>query len=123
MGGTEIGALSILVGLFVWYLKATTKQQIIREDKHDKIQAEDKKFNRDLVTGTLKEIHATGIKNAELGRKSINIQKRFSKESVETLKNISDQLNGGTKGIRAIAALKSIDERKKNTKVKVDRRK
>ena len=112
-----------IIGVLIWYLKYTTRQQVVREDKHDAIQAEDRAFNRELITGTLKEIHATGIKNSELNRKSISMQKQFAKESVETLKNISNRLNGGTKGERAIAALKSIDERKKETKVKVDRRK
>ena len=123
VGTTEIGALSILVGLFVWYLKTTTKQQAKREEMHDKIQEEDRNFNRNLITGTLKEIHTTGIKNSELQRKSISTQKEFARESVKTLKDISDRLNGGTKGIKAIAALKAIDERKNKIKVKEDRRK
>ena len=111
MGGTEIGALSILVGLFVWYLKTTNKQQVIREDKHDVIQAEDRKFNRELITGTLKEIHSTGLESAQLSR-----------ESIRTVKTLCDKMNGGTKGIKAIAALKAIDERKKHSKVAEERR-
>ena len=123
MDVTEIGALSILVGLFVWYLKYTTKQNIIRESKHDAIQAEDRKFSRELITGTLKEIHATGIKNSELNRKCISVQKQFATETVGTLRTISDRMNGGTEGIRAIASLKAMDERKRNAKVEVERRK
>ena len=119
---TEIGALSILVGLFVWFLKHTTRQQVIRESKHDAIQAEDRKFSRELITGTLKEIHATGIKNSELNRKCISVQKQFATETVGTLRTISDRMNGGTEGIRAIASLKAMDERKRKSKVKVERR-
>ena len=111
--------LILVVGL-VWYL---IKRQTKREDKHDKIQAEDREFNKELITNTLKEIHTTGIKNSELSRKSISMQKQFAKESVGTLKTICDRLNGGTEGIRAIALLKEINERKRNIKVKVDRRK
>ena len=123
MDVTEIGALSILIGLFVWFLKHTTRQQVIRESKHDAIQAEDRKFSRELITGTLKEIHATGIKNSELNRKSISIQKQFATETVGTLKSLCDRMNGGTEGIRAIASLKTIDERKRKSKVKMERRK
>ena len=111
MGGTEIGALSILVGLFVWFLKTTTRQQVIREGKHDKIQAEDRLFNRELITGTLKEIHSTGLESAQLSR-----------ESIRTVKTLCDKMNGGTEGQRAIKAIKAINERKKKSKMKVERR-
>ena len=130
----DLGALGAFVLLMIWYVRFQTKQQAIREgkiadqqakreDKHDKIQTEERNFNRTLITGTLKEIHNNGLKNAELNRKSINMQKQFSKESVETLKNISDRLNGGTKGVKAIASLEAINERKKDSKVEVERRK
>ena len=123
-----------IVGVLIWYLKTSTKQnakrennayieRTKREEKHDEIQAEERKFSRDLITGTLREIHTTGIKNAELNRKSISIQKEYSKESIRTLQDISDRLNGGTRGIKAIKALKAIDDRKKKSKVDVDRRK
>lgn len=134
IGGVEITAFGTILVLFVWYLKDQTKQNAKREsdsyierakrqEKHDSIQAEDRRFNRDLITGTLKEIHATGIKNSELNRKSISMQKEYSKESIKTLKNISDRLNGGTEGTKAIASLKAIDERRREIKVKVERRK
>ena len=119
----EIGALGTFILLMVWYVRFQTKQQSIREANHDKIQAEDREFNRNLITGTLKEIHATGIKNSELNRKSISIQKEFATETVGTLKSLCDRMNGGTEGIRAIASLKTIDERKRKSKVKVERRK
>lgn len=119
----DVGALSILVGLMVWYLKHTTRQQSEREKKNDEIQQEDRKFSRGLITNTLKDIHNTGLKNAELNRKSISMQKNFQKESVGTLKTICDRLNGGTEGMKAIKALKVIDQRKKSKKIKVERRK
>ena len=136
MGGVEITALTTLVGLLVWYVKYTTKQtakresdayveRTKREEKHDKIQKEDRDFNRGLITGALKDIHDTGLKSAEMNRKSIAIQKNFQKESVGTLKTICDRLNGGTEGINAITKLKEInkkDRRKKDKKVEVERR-
>lgn len=118
----EIGALGTFVLLMVWYVRFQTRQQSIREATHDKVQAEDRKFSRELITGTLKEIHSTGIKNSELNRKSISMQKEFATETVGTLKALCDRMNGGTEGIRAIASLKVIDERKKKSKVEVERR-
>lgn len=123
ISGVEVTAFGTIIILFVWYLKNQTKQGAAREEKHDNIQVEDRKFSRELITGTLKEIHATGIKNSELNRESISMQKEYSKESIIALKNISDKLNGGTKGTKAIALLKVIDERRKKIKIKVDRRK
>ena len=117
------GSVTAIIGVLIWYLKYTTKQQAIHNEKHDAEQAKDRDFNRNLITCTLKEIHTNGLKNAELNRKSINLQKKFANESVITLKNISDRLNGGTRGMNAIKTLKAIDERKKDSKVKVDRRK
>lgn len=117
------GTVTAIIGVLIWYLKYTTRQQVIREANHDKIQAEERLFNRELITGTLKEIHSTGIKNSELNRKSISMQKEFATETVGTLKTLCDRMNGGTEGIRAIASLKEIDERKKKSKVKEERRK
>ena len=122
------------VGVLIWYLKTQTKQnakrendaykeRTKREEKHDAIQAEERTFNRDLIIGTLSEIHKTGIKNSELSRKSIGMQKQFATETVGTLKILCDRMNGGTEGIKAIATLKAIDECKKNSKVEMDRRK
>ena len=115
--------VTAIIGVLIWYLKFTTRQQSIREDKHDKIQAEDREFTKELITGTLKEIHSTGVKNSQLSRKSISIQRQFAKETVGTLKTLCDKMNGGTEGIRAIASLKAINGRKRNIEVKVDRRK
>ena len=106
------GTVTAIIGVLIWYLKYTTRQQVIREANHDKIQKEERMFNRNLITNTLKEIHSTGLKNAKLNR-----------ESVGTLKTLCNKLNGGTEGIRAIASLKAINERKRNSKVKGERRK
>jgi len=79
-----------------------------------------------LITGALKDIHETGLKNAELNRESIEQQRNYQKVSVETLKTICDKLNGGTEGMKAIAKLKKIevgDRKKKDTEMEEDRRK
>jgi len=115
--------VTAIIGVLIWYLKFTTRQQSIREDKHDKIQAEDREFTKELITGTLKDIHKTTVHNSELNRKCISMQKQFATETVGTLRTISDRLNGGTEGMKAIASLKAIDERKKKSKVKVEKRK
>ena len=137
MNGAQISALIIsLVGVLIWYVKYTTRQtakretdayeeRAKREATHDKIQKEDRDFSRQLITGALKDIHNTGIKNAELNRKSYRLQKDYQKESVGTLKTICDRLNGGTEGMKAIAKLKVInkkDRRKVSKKVEVERR-
>ena len=122
MDGITACSVSAMIGVLIWYLKQSTKQQCEREKKHDEMQKDDRDFTRELVTGTLKEIHETGLKNAEMNRSSIDLQKSYQKESVGTLKIICERLNGGTEGQRAIKAMKVIDERKKKSKVKVERR-
>lgn len=136
MDGLTTGTVTGIVLVLIWYLKYTTRQntkretdayneRMKREEKHDEIQKEDRDFNRGLITGALKDIHNTGLENAELNRKSIAKQKNYQKESVLTLKIIADKLNGGTEGMRAITKLKEIDKkdrRKVDKKVEVDRR-
>jgi len=126
MDGITAGTVTAIIGVLIWYLRYTTKESAKREKKHDILQKEDRDFSRELITGTLKDIHSTGIKNAELNRKSIDMQKAFQKESVSTLRTISERLNGGTEGMRAIKRLKEIgnkDQRKVDKKVINDRRK
>jgi len=89
------GSVTALVGVMVWYLKYQTKRQAEREDKHDAIQAEERIFYRKLVTNDLKELHQDSIKNAELNRKSITLQKSIAKKTVGALDIICDRLNGG----------------------------
>lgn len=126
MDGLTAGTVTGIIGVLIWYLRYTTKQNIEREKKHDDMQKEDRDFSRELITGTLKNIHTTGLKNAEMNRKSIEMQKVYQRESVGTLKTISERLNGGTEGMRAIARLKKIgnkNQRKVSKKVKSERRK
>lgn len=117
----EIGALGAFVLLMIWYVRFQTKRQAHREDKHDSIQAEERKFYRTLVTNDMKEIHQDSLKNTELNIQGITLQKEmmngfkehnghsreFSKKMVKTLDLIC----------------KKIDRRRLNKKVKVDRRK
>ena len=99
------GSVTALVGVMVWYLKYQTKRQAEREgkhdaiqakreDKHDKIQAEDRLFNRNLVTTYLKELHQDSVKNSELNRKSITLQRSIAKKTIGALDIICDRLNG-----------------------------
>jgi len=127
MGGTEIGALSILVGLFVWYLKHQTKRQATREDSQDKEriereenrdkeQKEERDYYRNIISGELR-------KNVDLNVKGIALQKemikdfkdhnghseKFSKKVVETLGLICDKMNGKSK--RMAKAKKKLSEK------------
>lgn len=67
----DIGALTILVGLMVWYLKYQTKQQTKRDTKHDKIQEEERLFYRRIITNDLKELHKDNLSNAKLNQNSL----------------------------------------------------
>jgi len=125
MDGITAGTVTGVIGVLIWYLRYTTKESAKREKKHDDLQKEDRDFSRELITNTLKDIHSTGIKNAELNRKSIDMQKAFQKESVGTLRTICERLNGGTEGMRAIKRLKEMgnkDQRKVDKEVGVERR-
>ena len=99
------GSVTVLVGAMVWYLKYQTKRQAEREDKHDatqakredkhdKIQAEDRLFNRNLITNYLEELHRDSVKNSELNRKSITLQRSIAKKTIGALNIICDRLNG-----------------------------
>jgi len=107
--------LILVVGL-VWYL---IKRQVKREEKfdiertkreerHDKQQDEDRKFNRDIITNELQSLHKDNTKNAELNAKSIDLQKEmmkdfkehdghseeFSKKMIESFNVLCDKING-----------------------------
>jgi len=111
----DVTALSILVGVLVWYFKNQTKRQATREDnqdkakaereeKHDNIQKGERDYYRNLVSGDLQ-------KNAVLNAKSLSLLKsmrkdakahnghseKFSKKVVESLGLICDKMNGGSK--------------------------
>lgn len=90
----DVGALTILVGLMVWYLKYQTKRQAEREDKHDeeRIKKENKRdeerkegmlFNRNLLINDIKELHKDSLKNADLNNQSLILQKNMIKQVEE----------------------------------------
>ena len=144
----DVTALSILVGLMVWFFKHTTKRQAKREDKqdlervekeekHDKDQKEERDYYRNVIDGSLQ-------KNAVLNAKSLSLQKqmrkdhkehnghseKFSEKVIETLSLQTDaitlvcnKLNGGSPDM--VAAKKNLnkDRREEDKKVKVGREK
>jgi len=83
--------LILVVGL-VWYL---IKRQTKREDKHDVIQKDERDFYRKLVTNDLKSLHNDSVKNANLNKKNITLQKSIAKKTIGALDIICDRLNGG----------------------------
>ena len=122
----DVTALSILVGLLVWYFKHQTKRQATREDKQDterykreekrdKDQKEERDYYRNVISGDLR-------KNADLNAKGIVLQKRmmtdfkkhnghserFSSKVVETLNLMCDKMNGGSKSM--VKAKKKLTE-------------
>ena len=136
----DVTALSILVGLMVWYFKHTTRRQAIREDKqdleratkeekHDKDQKEERDYYRDVIDGSLQ-------KNAVLNAKSLSLQKKmmkdfkdhnghsenFSVKVIETLSLMCSKLNGNSPDM--VAAKKNLnkDRRRESKIVKVERR-
>lgn len=135
MGGIEITALSILVGLFVWYLKYQTKQQTEREkrsdeerakkeDKRDKEQKEEKDYYRGIISGDLR-------KNADLNNKSIILIKDMNnnleehnghsqkawEKTIDTLSIMCDKLNGGSPTMTEVKKRLHKDRRKENKPV------
>ncbi|MBA7581511.1 hypothetical protein ES708_23416 [subsurface metagenome] len=106
--------LILVVGL-VWYLiKRQSKREekfdierAAREERHDKQQDEDRKFNRNIITNELKGLHETSLKNTELNIQGIALQKeimkdfkdhnghaeKFSKEIIKSINLVCDKLN------------------------------
>jgi len=111
MSGVEIGALTILVTSMVWYLKYQTKRQAKREDIQDKerIKREEKRneerkeeilFIRKLVTNDIKELHQDSLKNAELNKQSLVLQKDMLKSQtglVKLIESVDRRINGKKK--------------------------
>jgi len=107
----DVGALTILVGLMVWYLKYQTKRQATREDKLDeeRIKKENKRdeerkeeilFIRNLVTNDVKDLHKDSIKNADLNNQSIVILKDVSdnqKRLCKLIESVDRKINGREK--------------------------
>ena len=123
----DVTALSILVGLMVWYFKHTTKRQAEREDKHDveraireenrdKEQADERNYYRNLIDGGMRKNVALNIKGITLTKEMIKDfkshnghAKEFSEKMIKTLNEICNRAFG--------------ERRKGNVKVKLDRRK
>lgn len=147
MNGTEIAALTTLVGLMVWYLKYQTKAQSKREEQSDKERTkrqdkrdEEQKEERDYYRGLIKNDLQ---KNAVLNSRSLSLQKeivkdleshnghteKFSEKIIKTLALQTDaitivcnKLNGGSP--KMVEAKKRLDKdrRKKDISVEVERR-
>jgi len=130
----DVGALTILVGMMVWYLKYQTKRQAEREDKHDAERAkreekcdaeqkEERNYYRNLVAIEIGKLHKDSLRNAELNEQSIMLIKnmnknmeihngqseKVSKKMVESLGLICDRLNGGSN--KMIKAKKMLSEK------------
>lgn len=104
----DVGALAILVGAMAWYLKYQTKRQAVREDKHDEERIEKEKkrdeerkeeilFIRKLVTNDVKELHQDSLKNAELNKQSLVLQKDILKSQVgitKLIESVDRRING-----------------------------
>lgn len=116
----DVGALTILVGLMVWYLKYQTKRQAKREDKQDeertkreekrdKEQKEERDYYRNLLTNDMEKLHQFSVKNADLNNKSVALLKDVSKNQ----KEIGENQN------KLCKLIESVD-RKINSKLKND---
>ena len=106
--------LVLVVGL-VWHL---IRRQTKREDKHDKIQEEDRTYHRSLITNHLEHINDTNLKNTELSIQGITLQKEMmnslekhneksnevSIKVVESLGLICNRLNGGNAAMKIAKA-------------------
>lgn len=92
----ELTVVGVFAIMMAWYLWHQTKRQAKREDKHDAIQAEERKFYRTLVTNDMKELHQDNTKNAELNKESLVLQKDILKSQVQIvtlIKNVG-KING-----------------------------
>jgi hypothetical protein len=144
----DVGALSIFVGVMVWYLKYTTRQQaerekksdeerLKREEKRDVEQKEERNYYRKVIDGGMQ-------KNAILNTKSLTLQKgmmkdlkdhnghteKFSEKVVKTLSLQTDaitlvcnRLNGGSSSMVEAKRKLNKDRRKIDEKVEINRRK
>ena len=85
--------LILVVGL-VWYL---IKRQTKREDKHDKIQEEERLFYRTLVNNDLKSLHNDSVKNADLNNQSIVLLKDIGENQnklCKLIESVDRRMNG-----------------------------
>jgi len=94
--GTPIitAVMLILVVALVWYL---IKRQTKREDKHDKIQEEERLFYRTLVNNDLKSLHNDSVKNADLNNQSIVLLKDIGENQnklCKLIESVDRRING-----------------------------
>ena len=107
----DITALSILVGLMVWYLKYQTKRQAKREDKQDeerakreekrdKDQKEERDYYRNLITNDMEELHKNDTKNTNLNTQSIALLKDIGDSQnklCKLIESVDRKINGQKK--------------------------
>ena len=94
---TIVGVFAILMS---WYLYYQTKRQSRQEDRHDKMQEEQRLFNRTLITNELKSLHADNIKNADLNNQSIVLLKGIGESQSKLCKlieSVDKRINGRKK--------------------------
>jgi len=119
-GYAEIGWAGLVMVAMIWYFYYQTKCQSKRDEKHDKMQKEERDFSRGIVTHELKDLANASLKNAELNNIGNEILKNHSKltetfsvKMIESLAIVAERLNGGTEGTKAIAKLKELKKEKK----------
>jgi len=91
------GSVTALVGVMVWYLKYQTKRQAEREDKHDKIQEEERKFNRAIITNELKSLHTDNMKNSDLNNQSLVLLRGIGnnqRKLCKLIEGVDKRING-----------------------------
>ena len=147
MGGTELAALTTLVGLMVWYLKYQTKAQNEREiksdkernkrqDKRDEEQKEERDYYRDLIKNDLQKNAIINSRSLELQRNIVKdleshngYTEKFSEKIIKTLSLQTDaitivcnKLNGGSPTMIETKKRLNKDRRKEDKSVEVERR-
>lgn len=117
---TVVGVFAIAIVWYLWHQtraqtereKKHDEQQLKREEKHDKIQEDDRKFHRGLITNHLKGVHEMSLKNTELNIQGIALQK-------EMIKDLKDHNGDSQKAWRKInESLSAVCDKLNDKKVK-----
>jgi len=93
----ELGIVGIFAIMMAWYLYYQTRWQSRREDKHDKIQEEERLFYRTLVNNDLKSLHNDSVKNADLNNQSIVLLKGIGDNQnklCKLIESVDRRING-----------------------------
>ena len=96
----ELTVVGVFAIMMAWYLWHQTRMQSKREDKHDAIQKEERLFYRNLVTNDMKELHQDNVKNADLNKQSLVLQKDMLKSQtglVKLIESVDRRINGRKK--------------------------